>query len=102
MYEKNRLGEVMKSRKHKSVEVARKLGVTPYAVAMWKGNHKRATEANLAQLCCYLEVNPEELIYLDFSEFKKTYNIPEFKKQKHDQIQTPNNPRDRKDKGGGG
>jgi len=102
MYEKNRLGEVMKNRKHKNVEIARKLGVSPYAVAMWKGNHKRATEANLAQLCCYLEVNPEELIYLDFSEFKKNYNIPDFKKQKNDKIQVSDNPGKRRDKGSDG
>lgn len=96
VYVKNRLKEVLARRKHSHVKLSQEIGVSEIAVSNWVNDRDKISDVNLRKLCCYLKIGPEKLIYLDFTEFKKSLE------NKNDQIQTSNNPRDRKDKGDGG
>lgn len=95
-YIKNKLETILKDRKHTQVKLAQELEVSSQAVGNWINDREGISDENLRKLCCYFEITPEKIIYLDFEEFKKTLNI------KNDQIQTSNNPGKRRDKGSDG
>ncbi len=98
-YVVNNLKKVLEELNYSSIRVARGLGVSKEAVSNWKMNYKRIGDDNLASLCFLLKKNPEELVKIDFTEFKQKYKLPNFK---NDKIQVSNNPGKQRDKGGDG
>jgi DNA-binding Xre family transcriptional regulator len=98
-YVTNRLAEVMAERKYSGVKLSKELGVSEFAIGRWKNNYKRIGDDNLAALCFLFKLHPEDIVQLDFTEFKQKYKLPDFN---NDKIQISDNPGKRKDKGDGG